>query len=703
MKQILKIKQFALTNINIFIFLLYAMASFFVCRHLLRVPFHRMLDRDNLLTSWTVGWNMHSFLTDPLNIFNANIFYPNAHVLTYSEGLFAPSLMALPIYILSGSLIFSYNILIFFSFFLSALGMFLLTKHYTKNTYASFIAGIIFSFATYRIASLGHFQNLMIFWMPFGVLFLQKYLETFTRKFLIYFSLFFIAQVLSSWYNGAFFAFFILFFLFANYKKILPNYKLLIKHSVIPFFLVILFVAPFAYPYFSFNKESGSAFSIDEVTYYSADLGGYFLPSPLSYPGKIFSELKITKVRWSENINFLGYSTLVIIGLYFLFWKKDKLSKNQKIYGSGIIVFILLSFGPFLHFFDKKTAIPLPYHFVYSYLPFLRFIRVPGRLSIIALLCLSIFVALLLQKIQIKNKFFRYSLAAILPFLIFFEGYEPQPSNPVISMKPCSNAYDRIKNDPSVTGIIEFPLYDNPFETAKYIFDSTCHYKPIFNGYSGYTPPGYNISGEIVKTFPSKVSIGLLRTLKINRVVLHADALENKTEFLENISKSKELLIDYDDNDIYVVKIKDDDGYFYLNDFDKYQMRSPDSKLPPPTFDNVETKKVIGGRNFSGLIKKDLIMPGHFTFNTIEAAGKKSLEVWIQGDSYSGNDSMKITTLDENKNIIETRIIQPKDIFKWDLQKFDISKNSSISVDMELLPSEDVERVSINSIIIYLK
>ena len=42
---------------------------------------------DTRLYRWTLGWDLHALKTDPLHIFNANIFYPEKKTLAYSEHL----------------------------------------------------------------------------------------------------------------------------------------------------------------------------------------------------------------------------------------------------------------------------------------------------------------------------------------------------------------------------------------------------------------------------------------------------------------------------------------------------------------------------------------------------------------------------------------------------------------------------------------
>ncbi len=52
---------------------------------------------DVRLVTWMLAWNAHAFITDPLHIFDANIFFPNKGTLAYSEAFLAPSLFVAPL------------------------------------------------------------------------------------------------------------------------------------------------------------------------------------------------------------------------------------------------------------------------------------------------------------------------------------------------------------------------------------------------------------------------------------------------------------------------------------------------------------------------------------------------------------------------------------------------------------------------------
>ena len=57
-----------------------------IVNHAIVTGFTRNIEEnDGRLLAWTLAWDDHKILTDPLTIFQANIYYPNTNTLTYSE------------------------------------------------------------------------------------------------------------------------------------------------------------------------------------------------------------------------------------------------------------------------------------------------------------------------------------------------------------------------------------------------------------------------------------------------------------------------------------------------------------------------------------------------------------------------------------------------------------------------------------------
>ena len=140
---------------------------------------------DSLLNMWILAWgaeHLPQLLTGALSwseYWNANIFHPEPLSFALSEHLVGQALQILPIYWLTGNIILCYNLLFISTFALSALGTFLLVRDLTGNARAAFIAGLIYGFLPYRIASVPHLQVLSSQWMPFAVWGFDRFIARF--------------------------------------------------------------------------------------------------------------------------------------------------------------------------------------------------------------------------------------------------------------------------------------------------------------------------------------------------------------------------------------------------------------------------------------------------------------------------------------------------------------------------------------------
>ena len=73
-------------------------------------------DGDPLIVTWVLAWVAHQLPSAPAHLFDANIFYPNADTLAYSETLVVPALVVAPLRWLGVGPILVYN-LVFLSGF----------------------------------------------------------------------------------------------------------------------------------------------------------------------------------------------------------------------------------------------------------------------------------------------------------------------------------------------------------------------------------------------------------------------------------------------------------------------------------------------------------------------------------------------------------------------------------------------------------
>ena len=139
---------------------------------------------DSLLNMWILGWgaeHVPRLLTGSIGwseFWNANIFHPDPLALALSEHLFGQVLQILPIYWLTGNIILCYNLLFISTFALSAFGTYLLVRDLTGDKRAAFIAGLVYGFLPYRIASVPHVQVMSSQWMPFALYGINRFVTT---------------------------------------------------------------------------------------------------------------------------------------------------------------------------------------------------------------------------------------------------------------------------------------------------------------------------------------------------------------------------------------------------------------------------------------------------------------------------------------------------------------------------------------------
>src|SRR4029453_11477256 len=152
----------------------------------------------------TLGWDVPAFTTDPLRIFDANIYYPYPNTLAYSENLIGSAFFAAPIIWLTGNMVLAMNLTALITAWLCGVGAYLLARRLHASSHAAFICGVIFAFAPPRFFRLGQLHMTAVQWIPFSLAFLHSYLEHGKRRDLLLAIACFSLQALSSGHGAAY-------------------------------------------------------------------------------------------------------------------------------------------------------------------------------------------------------------------------------------------------------------------------------------------------------------------------------------------------------------------------------------------------------------------------------------------------------------------------------------------------------------------
>lgn len=308
---------------------------------------------DPLLNTWILSWDINQILH--LNIqgfFQANIFYPNTRVLSYSEHLFPIALLGLPVYWLSQNPILVHNFSLLFAFTMNGVGMYLLAYHLSSHRLGSTLAGIVYSFSPFMFYHLSHLQVISAWAIPLCFLFLERWLKSESFKDLFFFTTFYLVQILSSGYYAIYLTLFLGLLLLQEIlvKKKYAEVRFLAQMGIF-FTSILLLAGPFFYQYYAMMKETGFVRNCD----FWADLTSYLATSPINV---MYGNLTSQFFK-PEGALFPGIFAVfaAIIGLFPL-WKESMIGllrqepteKNRWswVYNGAVLVLLSSSFLIFL-------------------------------------------------------------------------------------------------------------------------------------------------------------------------------------------------------------------------------------------------------------------------------------------------------------------------------------------------------------------
>src|SRR5207253_935571 len=147
--------------------------------HLLHptTPINPFALADYYLNSWILSWVAHALRTDPLRLFEANVFYPCPHSLAFSEHILSGALLTLPLDVVHHDPILAQNVLLLASYVLGGIGTAIILCDLEASIPAALLGGSLFIFNPIRPNQIGHIQHMSSHWMPFALLFLTRLLR----------------------------------------------------------------------------------------------------------------------------------------------------------------------------------------------------------------------------------------------------------------------------------------------------------------------------------------------------------------------------------------------------------------------------------------------------------------------------------------------------------------------------------------------
>ncbi len=345
---------------------------------------------DARVSVWNVAWVAHALLTDPSDLFDANIFHPHRNTLAFSEANLAAGVIGLPAWWLTRNAETAHNVVVLFTFAASAVTMWLFARRLTGDGWAASTSAVLFAFCPFLFSHTAHIQLLMAAGLPLSLLMIHRVADAPSWRAGVALGVALAAQALGCAYYGIFAAFMVAYVtLFLAWSRGLwrsPRYWTAVAIGA---FLSMLLVTPAFAHYLRLQDETGFGRSLDDAAPYSAYLRSYLASAAHAHNWL----LPIIK-DWNHEVLFPGFLAILLgaTGVAAIARGRDTSASSSALSGDRETVMLYGSLG-LLAFWASLGPRAGLYTVLFKTVPVFSLLRAPGRTGIIVTLVLALFAA----------------------------------------------------------------------------------------------------------------------------------------------------------------------------------------------------------------------------------------------------------------------------------------------------------------------
>jgi hypothetical protein len=469
---------------------------------------------DAELNEWILAWVAHQLPRDPLNLFEANIFYPAHDSLAFSEPLIVPALMGAPMAWLGASPVLVHNVVLIAGLALTAFAACLLLEAWTGSLMAGLVAGSMLAFNTHTLTRIAHIQALHLYGLPLALLAADRLIRGGNSRVALMHAQWVAVLAYTSGYLVVFAAFMLAIAFVSRAPEWLPRARTVVPRVALAAVAGALAILPVYLPYRRVAIEQQMIRTLDVVKDYSATLPGY-----LATAGRVHfatwsaSFFKDPVDSFFPGIVILGLATLAIVLAFRRRTDED---------GAGTVtrgrVIMLVAIGVTGFVLSLGTATPI-YGWAFNIFPPMQGLRAAARFGNLFLLAIALLGGLGLALWRPS----RY-LAIALVLLVNLESLRAPFTYTRFNGIP--GLYKLLADEPGPVVLAEQPFFTRAgiFLNSPYVLASTAHWRPLMNGYSGYTPASYQRYADAFWYFPEDWAIKAMKDAGVTHVMVHVAA-----------------------------------------------------------------------------------------------------------------------------------------------------------------------------------
>ena len=471
---------------------------------------------DAQLNAWILAWVAHALAHGPAHVFQANIFYPARDTLAFSEPLMVPALMGAPLAWLGGSAVLVFNVMLIAGFALTALAAYALMFAWTEDRAAALLAGSTFAFNTHTLTRLSHVQGLHIYGLPLALLATDRLITTGRARDAWWLALWMVVMAYTSGYLLVFGAVMVGVAIVARVPEWSSRVRSTGGRLLLATVVSAAAILPLAVPYQRVAREQRMVRTLDSVGEFSATPGGYLAASG-----------RIHVATWSGSLfkdpvdSFFPGFTVIVFALWAIVSAARSRNAADRVTRRRVLMLVGIAAAGFV--LSLGTHTPL-YGWLYRVFPPMHGLRAAARFGNLFLLGMSALAGLGLWRLRAgaSNTGRAIVIAAVAVTAANIEALRAP-----IAYRPFAGVprlYALLRAEPHVV-LAEVPFYPRhaAVENADYVLNSTAHWRPLMNGYSGYTPASYTAYADIFWYFPEAHAIDAMRRAGVTHVMVHRD------------------------------------------------------------------------------------------------------------------------------------------------------------------------------------
>ena len=461
---------------------------------------------DSLFNMWRLAWFAHAMKTSPLQLFQANIFWPERDTLAYSDAMLFEGAVAAPLLWAGVPAPIVQGLLVLASFVFSGCAAYVLGRHLTGRFGAAVVAGLVFAFAPFRFDHYMHLELLWSFWMPLAVLALIRTFEEGSPRWGVATALLWLMQMLSSIYYGIFLALVLgVMTIVLWFGRSAQTRRRAAAGLAAGGVLAAVLLFPYAQPYRRAKDTVGER-EEGAVWLHSAGPTHYLAATPGNWLYGSYAD----RISRHEKRLFAGVIglTLAVIGV----WPPIDRRRLALLAGLGMAVYLSIGMNaPGFGWLREHVEI-------------FRGLRAPARAAQVALLMLAVLAAYGMARLQTWLQARRPSFATYAPVFcasVLVLEYASMP----IGLRPAppkSAASAWLAEQPrGVVAELPMPIGFDRSHEVETSYQSTFHWQPLVNGHSGNLPLSNYLLYKKVEKLPAVEGLDALKNAGVRYIIVH--------------------------------------------------------------------------------------------------------------------------------------------------------------------------------------